>query len=239
MDDKETLRLIDENIAWANAIAGAYAATIRHVDVKDIKQEAGVALCRAADTYDPCRKVPFRAYAHTCITNRLDSLYRAGQKQAHEQTTLDSPAFFDDVNDETLKDQIPSPDVDSAREAHRNEVRRALAAGMYRLTANQREILEARSRGESYREIADRLGITKQAVEAASSRALAQMRISVEAKGVRGAMFMPSVEGSSSDSRSNSGAGESKGQESTGCTGLLLCILVIVVITGVLIAILR
>ena len=37
------------------------AASIRHVDVKDIKQEAGVALCRAADTYDPSRGIPFRA----------------------------------------------------------------------------------------------------------------------------------------------------------------------------------
>jgi RNA polymerase sigma factor (sigma-70 family) len=211
MDDPN--RMIDENLVWAHSIAGAYAASIRHVDVKDIKQEASVALCRAADTYDPSRNVPFRAYAHRCITNRLDSLYRAGQKQAQEETTLDTTFFLDDVNDETFKDQIPAVEVDAAREAHRNEVRRALAEGMNKLTPNQREILEARSRGESFREIADRLGVTKQAVKSTADRALAQMKSSVEAAGVRGAMFMPSID--SSDKATT---------KPTGCTAVLLLV---------------
>ena len=227
MDDQETLRLIDENLVWAHSIAGAYAESIRHVDVKDIKQEAGVALCRAADTYDPSRGIPFRAYAHACITNRLKSLYRAGQKQAHEQTTLDAPAFFDDVNDETHKDQIPSPGVDAAREAHRNEVRRALAQGMAQLTPNQRKILEARSQGESYQELAVRLGSSKQAVHQSADRALAQMKASVEARGVSGPMFMPEV-------------GEPKPQKaSSGCAAVLLVIPVTMAIAWILIVALK
>jgi RNA polymerase sporulation-specific sigma factor len=222
MDDQK--RLIDENLVWAHSIAGAYAASIRHVDVKDIKQEASIALCRAADTYDPSRNVPFRAYAHRCITNRLDSLYRAGQKQVHEETTLDTAFFLDDVNDETIKDQIPALEVDAAREAHRNEVRRALAEGMSRLTPNQRDILEARSRGESYQEIGDRLGVRKQAVKNAADRALAQMKNSVEAAGVRSAMFMPSVDSSDKANR-----------KSTGCTAVLLLVPLTLAIVWVLI----
>jgi RNA polymerase sigma factor (sigma-70 family) len=229
MDDQAILRLIDENLVWAHSIAGGYAESIRHVDVKDIKQEAGVALCKAADTYDPSRKVPFRAYAHTCITNRLDSLYRAGQKQAHEQTTLDAPAFFDDVNDETHKDQIPSQGVDAAREAHRNEVRRALASGMARLTPHQREILEARSRGESYSIIAERLGSSPQAVQQSAARALTQMKASVEAGGIRSAMFMPEVDES-----------ERRPQKaSSGCAAVLLIIPVSLAIAWIFIAALK
>jgi RNA polymerase sigma factor (sigma-70 family) len=225
MDDKETLRLIDENIAWAHAIAGAYGASIRHVELKDIKQEAGIALCRAADTYDPSRKVPFRAYAHTCITNRLDSLYRAGEKQAHEQTTLDAPAIHDEAIDETPKNQIPSPEVDAAREAHRNEVRRALAHGMAQLTPNQRKILEARSQGESYQNLAVRLGSSRQAVQQSADRALAQMKTSVEAKGISGPMFMPKVDKSP--------------RKSSGCAAVLLIIPVGLVIAWILAATLR
>jgi RNA polymerase sigma factor (sigma-70 family) len=223
MADEQTRRLITESLDWANSIAVAYAASIRHVDVKDIKQEASIALCRAADTYDPSRNVPFRAYAHRCITNRLDSLYRAGQKQAHEETTLDTAFFLDDVNDETFKDQIPAIEVDAAREAHRNEVRHALAEGMNRLTPNQRDILEARSRGESFREIADRLGVTKQAVKSAAERALAQMKSSVEAAGVRGAMFMPSVDKS-----------DKATTKPTGCAAVLLVVPVCVAIIWIL-----
>jgi RNA polymerase sigma factor (sigma-70 family) len=212
MDEKEARRLFDESLAWAHSIAGDYAKhSIRHVEIKDVKQEAGIALWRAAETFDLSRDIPFRFYAKRCITNRLDSLYRAGQKQALEETSLDAAVFFDDVHDDTFKDQIPSPDVDAAREAHRAEVRRALAEGMGRLTPNQRDILEARSRGESYREIADRLGITKQAVEAASNRALDQMKSSVEAKGVHSAMFMPSVENESP-------------KKSSGCAAVLLVV---------------
>jgi RNA polymerase sigma factor (sigma-70 family) len=226
MDDQEILRLIDENLVWAHSIAGEYAKAIRHVDAQDVKQEAGVALCRAADTFDPSRKVPFRAYAHACITNRLDSLYRAGQKQAHEQTTLDAPAFFDDVNDETHKDQIPSPGVDAAREAHRNEVRRALALGMAQLTPHQREILQARSRGESYSIIAERLGSSPQAVQQSAARALAQMKASVEARGVSGPMFMPEVE-------------VPERKKSSGCAAVLLVIPVSVAIAWILIVALK
>jgi len=222
MSDQEILRLIDENLVWAHSIAGAYAESIRHVDVKDVKQEAGIALSRAADAYDPSRGIPFRAYAHRCITNRLDSLYRAGQKQAHEQTTLDAPAFSDDVNDETNKDQLPSPGVDAAREAHRNEVRRALAEGMAQLTPNQRKILEARSQGESYQELAVRLGTTKQAVHQSADRALAQMKASVEARGVSGPMFMPRGEGSP--------------KKSSGCATVLLIIPASVAIAWILVA---
>jgi RNA polymerase sigma factor (sigma-70 family) len=223
------MNLSDTTLVWAHSIAGAYAESIRHVDVKDIKQEAGVALCKAADTFDPSRKVPFRAYAHTCITNRLDSLYRAGKKQGHEQTTLDAPAFFDDVNDETHKDQIPSPGVDAAREAHRNEVRRALASGMAQLTPHQREILEARSRGESYSTIAERLGSSPQSVQQSAARALTQMKASVEVSGIRGAMFMPEV-----------GDSERRPKKaSSGCTAVLLIIPASLAITWFLIAALK
>jgi len=229
MNDQEILRLIDENLVWAHSIAGAYAESIRHVDVKDVKQEAGIALSRAADTYDPSRGIPFRAYAHRCITNRLDSLYRAGQKQAYEQTTLDAPAFSDDVNDETNKDQLPSPGVDAAREAHRNEVRRALAQGMAQLTPNQRKILEARSQGESYQELAVRLGTTKQAVHQSADRALAQMKASVEARGVSGPMFMP--RGEKSEGRPQ--------KASSGCAAVLVIIPVSLAIAWILIATLK
>jgi RNA polymerase sporulation-specific sigma factor len=214
VDDQEILRLIDENLLWAHSIAGEYAKNIRHVDAQDVRQEAGIALSRAADTYDPSRGVPFRAYAHACITNRLKSLYLAGKKQAREQTTLDAPAFFDDVHDDTDKDQIPSAEVDAAREAHRNEVRRALNQGKAKLTPMQREILEAFSRGESYQSIAHRLGSSRQAVQQSAARALAQMKTSVEAQGVSGPMFMPNVEASERPPQ----------KSSSGCAALLVVI---------------
>jgi len=222
MDDQEILRLIDENLAWAHRIAGDYAKTTHHVDVQDIKQEAGIALCRAADTYNPSLNIPFQGYARRCIVNRLNSLYHAGQQQAHEQTTLDAPAYLDDVNDETEKDRIPSPEVDAAREAHRNEVRRALAQGMAELTPNQRKILEARSKGESYQELAVQLGTTKQAVHQSADRALAQMKASVEARGVSGPMFMPKV--------------NDPPRKQSGCAALLLAIPISLTLAWILIA---
>src|ERR1700683_2256473 len=118
-----------------------------------IKQEAGVASCRAADSYDSSRNVPFRAYAHKCITNRLDSLYRTGQRQAHEQVTLDAPVAFDDESSETQKEQTPSPGVDAAREAHRNEVRRALAQGGRNLRGISERFWRPGARGKVIRNL--------------------------------------------------------------------------------------
>ncbi len=225
MDDQEILRLVEENLPWAYSIAERYAESIRHVQVRDLRQEASVALSKAASTYDPAREIPFRAYARACITNRLDSLYWKGQQQAREVTTLDMPAFFDDVNDDTFKDQVPSQEVDVAREAHRNEVRSALARGMATLTPNQREILEARSRGESYQDIALRLGVRRQAVQQAAVRALAQMKVSVEASGVKTAYFMPKA--------------DAPAKKSSGCAALLLLVPVMLAIFWVAGAVLK
>ena len=195
MDNHEILRLIDDNLAWAHRIAGAYAQSIRQVPLQDIKQEAGIALCRAADTFDPSRNIPFLGYAHRCITNKLDSLYGKAQRQALEETILDRAAFPDDLDEETYKDRIPAPEVDAAREAHRNEVRRALAQGLATLSLRQQEILLAWTQGNSYQDIAVVMGSTRQAIQKSASRALVKLRNSVEAKGVSGAMFMPEIDG--------------------------------------------
>jgi hypothetical protein len=90
---------------------------------------------------------------------------------------------------------------------------------MAQLTPNQRKILEARSQGESYQELVVRLGTTKRAAHQSADRALAQMKASVEARGVSGPMFMPKVEESP--------------KKSSGCAAVLLIIPVSVAIAWI------
>ena len=198
MDEKDVISLVEANLSWAQSIAAGYASSIRHVEVNDIKQEAALALTLAAKTFDPSRSVPFQAYARRCITNRLDSLYRVGQKTiAHEQAMSDAAAPFDpqaEADSDSVNDEFPSHVADAATEAHCDEVRQALVAGAANLTPNQREILTAFASGASYQEIASGLGSSRQAVQQAANRAWAQMRAALEQKGHRNAAFMPKID---------------------------------------------
>ena len=224
MDEDEAASLVEANLDWAHSIAAGYAATIRHVDIQDLKQEAALALTLAAQTFDPAYNVPFQAYARRCITNRLDSLYRAGQ-QRHAYDYIEADEAPADEQDDFLNAELPSPDVDPSVEAHRNEIRQALQTGASKLTPNQRDILTAFARGDSYQEIADRLGSSRQAVQQAASRALAQMRGSLEIRGHTGAMFAPRSE---SDLRSPHPAPTSS--QPTRCLWILIGLLILLIL---------
>ena len=228
MDDEEVARLVEAHLDWAHSIAAGYAATIRHVDVQDLKQEAALALTLAAQTFDPTYNVPFQAYARRCITNRLDSLYRAGQ-QRHAYDYIGADEAPADEQDDFLNAELPSPDVDPSVEAHRNEIRQALQTGASKLTPNQRDILTSFARGDSYQEIADRLGSSRQAVQQAATRALAQMRGSLEIRGHTGPMYSPRHE---SDLHSPHPA-----SSSSGCVGCLLIVIamqILIIVVAVL-----
>ncbi len=125
----------------------------------DLMQECMLGLLAAVRSYRPDGGAAFTTYATTCIRNRLVSLAR--RQDLHAQETLP----YEDSEIADLTDSDPASRVMMQDDADR--LQRELHT---QLTAMEYEVLMARLSDCSYREIADRLGVSIKAVDNAVQR---------------------------------------------------------------------
>ena len=143
-------------------------------DHEDIVQEGMIGLFKAVRDYDPARLVPFRVFAELCVRRQLITAIKNATRQKHiplnNYVSLNKPVY-ESENGRTLHDVVEGRSVDpeelfiSAEETI--GIRKHLDT---RLTALERNVLDAFLRGESYQEIAEHLGTHVKAVDNALQR---------------------------------------------------------------------
>ena len=143
-------------------------------DSEDLIQEGMVGLLNAIREFSPEKGSPFRAYAETCIRNRILSAVRAAARDKH--TPLNHYVSFETPLPGGNTDSYP---FSAARQPQQNpedmfisreERRERLGTLLGQLSSLEAKILELYLRGHSYGEIAERVNRSPKAVDNAVQR---------------------------------------------------------------------
>lgn len=136
-------------------------------DCDDLYQEGFIGLLSAVSSYDAQKSTSFAAYSSVCIDNRMKTLLRKGSKSAEHL------ADISDINDdEAVCDNKTPESVFLHKEyfsALFNEVNSVLSPTELR-------VFSLYIKGESYRQISEKLGMTEKSVDNAMQRARKKIR---------------------------------------------------------------
>lgn len=159
-----------------NILAERFSQTVMALSAKyfsvsltrdDWFQEGMIGLLSAVRSYNPEKGASFATYASVCITNRLKSVCRrvAGNANAPLDESLE------------FTDSVVPPAVSVEESYISNEYRRFISENFFSvLSETERNVIGFYIAGFSYREIADRLGMTKKSVDSAICRAKAKLK---------------------------------------------------------------
>lgn len=149
-------------------------------DIDDLRQNAAMALYRAAETYRPNdegQKVSFGLYAKVCVNNALISELRKHRRQSKTRRvcTATSESSTDGRETGHHKRGCIAEGDPIYRLVSEGEMRETLERFRSGLSAYEREVFEDHIIGKSVVEIAERLGRNEKSV----SNALYRMKVKV------------------------------------------------------------
>jgi RNA polymerase sigma factor (sigma-70 family) len=146
------------------------------LDIDDLISEAFIALCRAAEMWDPQRGA-FSTYAVVAIQNWLINvckLDRVGIRNEVEMLSLDSP--IGDAEEERLMDLLP----DSGPQLEDTVINRRLASDLRvavdELPDKDRRVITGLLHGHNPADLARAFGCSRQRIEQIQSRAYRRLR---------------------------------------------------------------
>jgi RNA polymerase sigma factor (sigma-70 family) len=146
------------------------------LDTEDLVSEAFLALCRAAEMWDPARGA-FSTYAVVAINNWLINvckLDRASIRTEMEMLSLDTPVG--EAEEERLMDLLP----DQGRDLEELVLSRILAddlrAAVQELPDRDRQVMTALIQGESPSDVARAFECSRQRIEQIQSRAFRRLK---------------------------------------------------------------
>ncbi|MCI8622137.1 MAG: sigma-70 family RNA polymerase sigma factor [Provencibacterium sp.] len=140
------------------------------LEEEDLAQEGMVGLIEATRRFDPCKQVPFEAYARKCISSKILSALDALSAQKRK-ANLDSLPLDEQQDAPGL--HIPSPDelfIESEEVQKRSEQILSL------LSPSESDTLRLYLRGCSYAQIAAQLGLPQKSVDNALQRVRRKLR---------------------------------------------------------------
>lgn len=178
--------LITANEKLAYWLAQRHANSNPSIDPDDIKQEALLALAKAANTYTP-DKGGFAGYAAMVIKNTLGKLsWKAGTYSYKGKASpyrisrveLDAPMGGDEGEggEEDLHSKIAAPGEDPAAHAERTSRYAWAKSEVSKLDPRSQKALNAWVNGKTYDEIGKMLRMTKMGAYKIVQNALGQLR---------------------------------------------------------------
>jgi RNA polymerase sigma factor (sigma-70 family) len=171
---------VRENLPLADKIANQFRFPPTGLAPNDVRQEARVALIKAAQEY-AAAKGPFAPFAGTVIRNRLRDLFNREIRRIRTQgLSTDAPT----EEGSTVLDRVAAPD-DTRAGAELAETRRLLHVALDALPARLRGILDARAAGRTLDDIAQEMGISRERVRQLSENAMAFVRAQLKQAGVK------------------------------------------------------
>ncbi len=179
-DEAGAQRRFEELLPEVLKIPGQYT-NIVGATLDELQQEARIALILAARAFDSGKGTSFKGYAMTAVHNRLKSLHRKVRRYGELVTSMERPDDEDGLElESTFRDAGPLP-IDGVA---RREARRVLDEVINELDARARRVVRAYFNYELGPDVAEELGITKQAISAISQRAMKLLRKKLEDRGI-------------------------------------------------------
>lgn len=167
-DDESMALLIAKITPIAKAKAGKYDGPRLSAD--DLVQEGMLGFLDAVKSFRPEKGVPFKAYAETCINNRIISAVRASLN--NKNAALTNAVSIDDESSDIFS-RSSDPAVIFA-DKHGSELLKRIISDD--LSEFERQVIELRLLDQSYAQIAASLGCSEKAVDNALQRIRKKIR---------------------------------------------------------------
>lgn len=167
--DDESMALLISAITPI-AKAKGYALADARVAGEDLTQEGMLGFLEAVKGFDPEKGSSFRAYAETCINNRILSAVRASYN--NKNAALSSAVPLEDDAAEISGDEFDPAKILSSK----YEFEYITGLIKSNLSDFERQVIVLRFLNQSYSEISARLGCSEKAVDNALQRIRKKMR---------------------------------------------------------------
>ena len=167
-DDESMALLIAKITPIAKAKAGKYDGPRLSAD--DLVQEGMLGFLDAVKSFRPEKGVPFKAYAETCINNRIISAVRASLN--NKNAALTNAVSIDDESSDIFS-RSSDPAVIFA-DKHGSELLKKIISDD--LSEFERQVIELRLLDQSYAQIAALLNCSEKAVDNALQRIRKKIR---------------------------------------------------------------
>lgn len=169
-DDAAMAQLIAFAMPIAKAKAVAQQAKNDRLSAEDLIQEGMLGFLNAVNTYSADKNTSFRTYADVCIGNRIISAVRSHNNIKNYSLTSAVPISEDD---DTLEHGSDPQNIILERESY-EEIKEFIKTSSV-LSAFERQVVELRLSGLSYKLIANRLGTDSKAIDNALVRVRKKM----------------------------------------------------------------
>jgi RNA polymerase sigma factor (sigma-70 family) len=156
------------------------------IEPEDLDGEGYLALCRAADRYDPARGVAFQSWAITCIYRAMQYHLRQedwlprGHRGRLRRTGEEAPVLVsldEDEDEERRIEGLPDPRPGPEEVACERLEAARLWRSVERLPQEERQaLLLRRVEGRSRREIAEAMGVSECQVRILEKRGAQRLR---------------------------------------------------------------
>jgi RNA polymerase sporulation-specific sigma factor len=186
--EQEVERIVHEN---AGLVGSLVSRTLRlfprlpsGYDREDLQSIGNVGLLRAAQTFDPARGVAFSTYAYRCIEYAIaGELKRATDRQID---CISLSVLLGEEEDNPLEDQIADPNMDAAAAAFLTYERELLESALTGLPEPQARVIRSiYFEGDTVQQVAQRWGLSTQAIQNLHLRALKALRLRLRRMGVK------------------------------------------------------
>jgi len=171
--DEELAVMAKSDKSAANAVALRFLRLIcikaelyagSDIDSDDLRQEGLLGLLSAIASFDPSRGVKFSTFAETCIVNRMFSFLSKARKTSSES--------LDDAIKEQLSEDETPESIYINKEFY-SEFFKYIASV---LSEKELKVFNMCIQGSSYKEVAEKLGMSVKAVDNAMQRARRKIR---------------------------------------------------------------
>lgn len=166
-DDEAMAHLISAVTPIARAKASGFA-NIR-ISNEDLIQEGMLGFLDAVKSFNPSKGVPFKAFAETCINNRIVSAVRMNFNS--KNAALSNAVSFEAESTEFVSDSDPADIISDKFETE--YLSKLLFSG---LTDFEKKVIDLRLIGKSYSQIAAELDRSEKAIDNALQRIKTKMR---------------------------------------------------------------
>ncbi len=166
-DDEAMALLISAVTPIARAKASDFA--IARISNEDLTQEGMLGFLDAVKKFDPSKGVPFKAFAETCINNRIVSAVRFNLNSRN--AVLSNAVPLENDSGEAAAGNDPADIIsDKFETEHLAEFLNS------ELSDFEKKVLDLRLKGKSYVQISDMLCRSEKAVDNALQRIRSKMR---------------------------------------------------------------
>lgn len=166
-DDEAMAHLISAVAPIAKAKASGFANA--RISNEDLTQEGMLGFLDAVKNFNPSRGVPFKAFAETCINNRIISAVRMNFNS--KNAALSNAVSFESDSVDIAAGTDPADIISDKFETQ--YLSELLESG---LSEFEKKVIDLRLRNKSYAQIAQELGRSEKAVDNALQRIKSKMR---------------------------------------------------------------